>query len=186
MKNEINLVPKKNRDQLLKESRAYTIDLISAVVIIIIEIISVFVITTSKAISNNEHKLKNEYISDSSNLKKFTKTIDTINNINQRYANYNVINKTFHNPVTVLSEFEGLVPSGITLSNFTYNYQGYISFNCLSTSVLSVAHLMQNFAVTNSQNKYFINTQITSVNILYNNGGTKTVQFKVSTQYKGV
>ncbi|MCL4392592.1 hypothetical protein M1145_00395 [Patescibacteria group bacterium] len=184
MKNDINLVPKKNKEELVKESRAYTIDLISAVVIIIVEVATFFVITTSKAVSNNEYKLRAEYRKDVTNLSKFNKTINTINNINQRYLNYDTIQKTFHNPVNVLTRFQKLVPSDITLSNFTYNYEGYISFNCLSTSVLSVAHLMQNFSTTNTNNKYFINTQITGVNITYNNSGTKTVQFRMSTEYK--
>ena len=185
MRSEINLVPKKNKDDLVKESKAYTWDLISAIVIIIVEVATVFVIITARAVNSNEMKIKNEYSKDVSNLAKFKKTVDTINNVNIRYTNYNVINKTFHNPITVLGKFQKLVPSDITLSNFAYNYQGYISFNCLSTSVLAVAHLMQNFASTNNQNKYFINTQINSVGITYNNGGEKTVNFKVSTQYNG-
>ncbi len=184
MKTGINLIPRKTKEELVKESRMYTLEIVAAIVIIIAEVASVFIVGMAKTAKKNEIFAQNVYNKDKKNLQSFSNTINTINNINQRYNNINSIINTFNNPVTVLSRFEALVPGNISLSNFLYVYNGSITFNCSGANVLDVAHLIHNFSSNNKNNKYFVNTQIKSVQITYDsNNQVQSVKFNITTTY---
>ncbi|MHB8362287.1 MAG: hypothetical protein ACYDBX_01530 [Patescibacteria group bacterium] len=184
MKTGINLIPRKTKEELVKESRMYTLEIVAAVVIIIAEVASVFVVGMAKTAKKNEVFAQNVYNKDKKNLQSFSKTINTINNINQRYNDIHSITNTFNNPVTVLNRFEALVPGNISLSNFLYVYNGSITFNCSGANVLDVAHLIHNFSSNNKNNKYFVNTQIKSVQITYNGSNqVQSVKFNITTTY---
>ena len=183
MKNEINLLPKKSKEELQIESRAYTLDIIAAVVIVLVEIAMVIIIGDLKNVSLQKQNAYKTYQTDSHNIGKFKNTIATINNINQRYSNIKLIQNSFPNPINVLQKFEALAPSNIVFSNFSYNYLGNITFTAQSNHVLNVADLIQVFTSANPKDKYFTNTQIQSVGITYNPDGTKNVNFSLSTQY---
>jgi hypothetical protein len=183
MSTGINLVPKKTREELKRESKMYTLEIISALLIIIVEVASFLVVGATNSAQKHENYAKVAYVKDQKVLHSFTKTISVLNNINQRFSTLTSINKQFSNPVTVINRFKAFVPPNITLYNYIYTYQGSILFNAKASSVLHVAHLIHNLSSHNSSNKYFSNTQIRSVSITYNNNGTKTATFKLVTLY---
>ena len=182
MKNGINLLPQKTKKDLKQEKMTFGLDIIATIAIIIVELFTFSFILYSNGLHSKLIDAKSEYSKNISNLHKFSNVENLINNINQRYSYISTINRTFPNPINIISLLNKLVPSNISISNINYSSTGQLNFTCNASNVLDAAQFMYDFANYNPNNKYFTNTQIQSLSI--NQGsGNSNVQFIVSTQY---
>lgn len=184
MKSNINLLPKKTKEEVKGEKLAFKLDFISAVVLIIVEIFSFSYLLYSEGLNTKVVSARTEYHKNLSNLKKFAGTENLINNINQRYGDILLLKKSFINPLDIVNELNKQIPSNTSISDINYTYGGQVSFQCSTQSVLDAAHFLYIFSNYNPNNKYFSNTQISGLNII-NTGPNESVTFSVTTSYNG-
>ncbi len=180
MKNEINLLPQKTRDDVKRERTTFYVDLVSAIVLIVVELSSFVLILLSQGLQKKVDAAKVSYQKNQVTINSFSKVNNLINNINYRYSNIVAIQKTFYNPIDVFHKLKLVTPSNISIYDINYDYNGNISYYAQAPDVLSVAKYMFIMTENNSQNKYFNNTQISSLSI-----SSGSITFNVTTDYNG-
>jgi len=177
MNNTINLLPSKSKEQIKKDSKKFTYDFVTAVIILIVVFTGIATILINSVLTYNASQ-------QTSYVKEATSTLDSYRTLAAQYASISERVQRVHavqadrlNPTDVLQYIVSIVPGDMTLSNFSLDTADDYQVTISSPNYISVAKLL----VTLENPSLRLNQ--TELNQITYNSNTNVFDFQVSGVY---
>ena len=142
MVNTINLLPIRSKDQIKKEIKKFKYDLITAVGIMAVVIIGVFIMFINSVLQFSVNSLTNK-------IKSATVTLNTYKPIAAQYYTVakkvdqvKIIKSNRTNPNDVIYYLQSLMPTGSSLANFRFDASNAFTVSISSTNYIDIAKLL--------------------------------------------